>query len=171
MTTNFNNQNQPLEPFRVQSNLLQNATPPPAGGPRRDGGAGKDGGNGDNPLFGSVAWNEARWLVMPLLAGIYWIADRDPLLRPITILLLLACLIFRMERRARQIAAVPLALAGLKLAYQMTPAAANFPGTQILMTEQAKAALVGLPWIPMFLAVCIFYLPQKATVTGSICRP
>jgi len=27
-----------------------------------------------------------------------------------------------------------------------------------------------LPWVPMFLAVCIFYLPQNATVTGTIVR-
>ncbi len=49
---------------------------------------------------------------------IYWLAERDPILRPMTILVLLACLSFRMEERAREIAGVPLTLAAIKLAYR-----------------------------------------------------
>ena len=85
-------------------------------------------------------------------------------------LMLLACLLFRLQGRAREIAGVPLTLAAIKLAYQMTPDATTLPGTQVLLTEQFKAAMTGLPWVPMFLAICIFYLPQTATVTGTIVR-
>jgi hypothetical protein len=28
--------------------------------------------------------------------------------------------------------------------------------------------LLGIPWVPLFIAICIFYLPEKATVTGKI---
>ena len=165
-----NNQtNQPFEPFHVQSNLLQNAAQPAGAGRQGTGGPGKTA-NGGNSSFGNFDWNEARWLVMLLFGVIYWLAERDPILRPMTILVLLACLLFRMEGRAREIAGVPLTLAAIKLAYQMTPTATDMPGTHIMLTEPMKAALTGLPWVPMFLAICIFYLPQKATVTGTICR-
>jgi hypothetical protein len=30
--------------------------------------------------------------------------------------------------------------------------------------------MTGLPWVPMFLAICIFYLPRTANVTGTILR-
>jgi hypothetical protein len=166
-----NNQtNQPFEPFQVQSKLFQSPAQSAGSGRQGTGGPGKTAGNGGNSLFGNLDWNEARWLVMLVFALIYWVTERDPLLRPMTILVLLACLLFRMEGRAREIAGVPLTLAGIKLAYQMIPNATDLPGTHIMLTEQMKAALTGLPWVPMFLAICIFYLPQKATVTGTIVR-
>jgi hypothetical protein len=162
--------NQPFEAFHVQLNLLQNAGPPTGAGKQGTGGPGKTAGGGTNTPFGNFDWREARWLVMVLFGVIYWLTERDPLLRPITILVLLACLLFRLEGRAREIAGVPLTLAAIKLAYQMTPNATLLPGTQVLLSEQFKAAMTGLPWVPMFLAICIFYLPQKATVTGTIVR-
>jgi hypothetical protein len=75
-----------------------------------------------------------------------------------------------MEPRARQLAGVPLTLAAVKLAFQMTPNAIFEPGALGLLPEQSKAYFDGMPWVPMFLAICIFHLPQKATVTGTIVR-
>ena len=166
MTNNYNNQ--PLEAFHVQSSLLQNSPRPAAG--KGNGGAGNTGGSPGNSLERFPWWNETRWLFMALFGLIYWLTERDAILRPMTILVLLACLLFRMEGRAREIAGVPLTLAAIKLAYQMTPKAIDLPGTHIMLTEPMKAALTGLPWVPMFLAICIFYLPQNATVTGTIVR-
>jgi hypothetical protein len=166
-----NNQtNQPFEPFHVQSNLLQNAAQ--SGGSPRQGSSdpATTAGGGSNTPFANFDGREARWLVMVPFAAIYWITQGDPRLRPMTILVLLACLLFRLEGRAREIAAVPLTLAAIKLACQMTPHATTLPGTQVLLPEQFKAAMTGLPWVPMFLAICIFYLPRKATVTGAIVR-
>jgi hypothetical protein len=163
-----NQTNQPFEPFQVKSNLFQGADQTAESG-RRGNGPGNVGG-GTNTPFGSFDWNEARWLMMVLFGAIYWLTERDALLRPFTILVLLACLLFRLDRRARQIAGVPLTLAAVKLAYQMTPSATMLPGTQVLLSQQLKAAMTGLPWVPMFLAICIFYLPQAATVTGTIVR-
>lgn len=167
MTNNQNNQ--PFEPFRVQSPLLQDRgrTAAPQQG---SGGPGAPSGPGGDTPFGRFHWNEARWLVMILFAVLYWGAEHDRLLQPLTLLVLLACLLFRMDARSRNIAGVPLALAALKLVYQMNPGAMVMPGTQILLPENVKTAMTGLPWVPMFLAICIFYLPQTATVTGIIAR-
>lgn len=166
-----NNQtNQPFEPFRVQSPLLQNSGQAAEPGRQESGHPGAPGGPGRDTRFGRFHWNEARWLVMILFAVMYWAAARDRLLQPLTLLVLLACLLFKLDPRSRSIAAVPLTLAALKLVCQMNPGATVMPGTQILLPENAKAAMTGLPWVPMFLAICIFYLPQKATVTGMIAR-
>jgi hypothetical protein len=166
-----NNQtNQPFEPFRVQSNLLQGPAQAVGAGNRGTDGPGKTAAGGTNVPFGNFDWNDARWLAMVPFGVIYWITENDVLLRPMTILVLLACLLFRLERRAREIAGVPLTLAAIKLAYQMSPRATILSGTQALLSEQFKAAMTGLPWVPMFLAACIFYLPQKGTVTGTIVR-
>jgi hypothetical protein len=162
--------NQPFEPFQVQSPLLQSSAPATAPGRQGSAGTGTPTGSGWDTPFGRFDWNEARWLVMLLFGVIYWAAERDPLLRPLTLLVLLACLLFRMESRARNIAGVPLTLAALKLVNEMNPAAVVLPGTQFLLPENLKASMTGLPWVPMFLAICIFYLPQKATVTGMIVR-
>jgi hypothetical protein len=160
--------NQTNQPFQVKSNLLRGADQ--TAGPGRPGkGPGKTEG-GRNTPFGNFDWNEARWLVLVPFGAVYWLTERDALLRPLTILVLLASLLFRLEGRARQIAGVPLALAAIKLAYQMTPNAIMLPGTQVLLSQQLKAAMTGLPWVPMFLAICIFYLPQTATATGTIVR-
>lgn len=161
---------QPLEAFRVQSPLLQNAAPAAAHGKQGSAGTDNPTGAGWDTPFGKIDWNEARWLVMPVFALIYWAAQRDAQLRPITLLVLLACLLLKMDSRARQIAGVPLTLAAIKLVYQLAPAPVVLPGTQFLMPENLKTAMTGLPWVPMFLAICIFYLPQRATVTGMVAR-
>jgi hypothetical protein len=160
-----NNQtSQPFEPFRVQSPLLQNAAPSSAAGGQGSGGAG-----GATP-FGRFDWNQARWLVMILFAVIYWAAESDPLLRPLTLLVLLACLLLKLDRRFRNIAGVPLALASLRLIQQMAARAGALPGAQFPLADNVKNSLAGLPWVPMFLAVCIFYMPPKASVTAMILR-
>jgi hypothetical protein len=177
MTNNPTNQSnpkdqgqQPFEAFRVQSPLLQNTAPAAAPDKQGSGDPGNPTGTGWSTAFGKFDWNGARWLVMPLFAGIYWATQEDPQLRPISLLVLLACLLLKMDSRARQVAGVPLTLAALKLVYQMAPAATVLPGTQFLLSENLKMAMTGLPWVPMFLAICIFYLPQRASVTGLVAR-
>jgi hypothetical protein len=176
MTNNPTNPNNPqnqaretFEAFRVQSPLLTNATQSAAHG-KQGSGQGNPAGTEWNTPFGKFDWNEVRWLFMPVFAGIYWATQKDAQLRPLTLLVLLGCLLLKMETRARQIAGVPLSLAAIKLVYQMAPSATVLPGTQFLLPENLKTAMTGLPWVPMFLAICIFYLPQGATVTGMIAR-
>jgi hypothetical protein len=165
-----NQTDQPFEPFRVQSPLLQNSGQTGAPGRQGSDGPGAPGGPGGDTPFAGFHWNEARWLAMILFALIYWAAVRDRLLQPLTLLVLLGCLLLKMDARSRNIAGVPLALSALKLIERMSPGATWMPGTQILLPENVKGAMTGLPWVPMFLAICIFYSPQKAAVTGMIAR-
>jgi len=158
--------NQPFEPFHVQSNLLKNAQG--SGEPKGTGGAGQPKGFADYNPFGN--WNaaEARWLAMPLFGLIYYVAQQFPDFRPLTIFVMLACLLFRMEFRDRELAGVPLTVAAIRLAYQMTSSAATLIGSPGIMSAQSKASMLGVPQVPMFFAICIFYLPRRATATGKI---
>jgi hypothetical protein len=166
-----NPSNQPFEPFHVQSNLLKNTT---QSGPQQPGG-GADGPNSfwTRKLFGSWDMSVVRWLALPLFALVYCATQQLPDLRPATIFVLLVCLLSRMEKRDRALAGVPLTLAAFRLVYQMTVVAQPSvfqPGVstpQVFPTQTAESWL-GMPWVPLFLAICIFYLPLKATVTGKI---
>jgi hypothetical protein len=160
--------NHPFEPFHVQSNLLKSTAPQGGDEPKGAGEAGQPKGFADYNPFGN--WNvaEARWLAMPLFGLIYYVAQQYPDFRPLTVFVMLACLLFRMETRNRELAGVPLTLAAMRLAYQMTSSAATLIGSPGIMSPQTKASMLGVPWVPMFFAICIFYLPRKATATGKI---
>ncbi len=164
-----NPSNQPFEPFQVQSALFKSGAP---GGSERQGTAqaGKPDpepawykkplGNWDTGVVGLVA--------LLLFAATFVVTQQQPELRPATIFVLLACLLFRMEPGDRRLAGAPLTLAAFRLVYQMTLTAEPILGGPQMLPSQLKESLLGIPWVPLFLAVCIFYLPQKATVTGKI---
>jgi hypothetical protein len=160
--------NHPFEAFHVQSSLLKSATPQGGNAAKATSGAGQSKRFGDYNPFGN--WNaaESRWLAMPLFGLIYFIAEQLPEFRPLTIFVMLACLLLRMETRDRELAGIPLTLAAMRLAYQMTSGSAALVGSPGIMPAQMKASMLGMPWVPMFFAVCIFYLPRKATATGKI---
>jgi hypothetical protein len=160
--------NHPFEPFHVQSTLLKSATPQGGSESKGNSGAGQPKGFADYNPFGN--WNaaETRWLAMPMFGLIYYVAQQLADFRPLTIFVMLACILFRMEARERQLCGVPLTLAAMRLAYQMSTSAAMLIGGPGIMPAQAKAAMIGVPWVPMFFAICIFYLPRRATVTGKI---
>ena len=78
----------------------------------------------------------------------------DPL-SCLSVLALLPCILCRLDERKRKIGQAPLTFATLML-------------TQKMFT-QAGGALRGFggqlaaPWIPLFLAVCLFYMPEGAS--------
>ncbi len=165
MTNNASNQ--PFEPFQVQSNLLKSAT---QSDPERQGTgeAGKSKSAWYNKPLGSSDASAVGWLALPLFAAVYAITEQQPDLRPVTIFVLLACLLLRMDARDRHLAGVPLTLAGFRLVYQMALGSRPILGSPEILAPQTKDSLLGMPWLPLFLAICIFYLPRKATVTGKI---
>jgi hypothetical protein len=160
--------NHPFEPFHVQSTLLKSATPQGGSESQGTSGAGQPKGFAEYNPFGN--WNsaETRLLAMLVFGVIYYVAQQFPDFRPLTIFVMLACILLRMEASDRQLAGVPLTLAAMRLTYQMTTSAATLIGAPGIMSPQTKAAMIGVPWVPMFFAICVFYLPRKATATGKI---
>jgi len=144
--------NEPMQPFRVQSDLLKpNQTV----------------GSEQPPQKSGWRWaDEAKWLAIPAFAVIYVAAQQRLEFRPATMIVLLACVLFRMEKRHRQLASVVLTMAAIRLAYQMASHSCSPSG--VAGPPQFPDTFVAMPWLPMFFAACVFYLPRFASVTGKI---
>ncbi len=69
--------------------------------------------------FGELSDPIARCIAAPLLLFIFVFSRSEPLVAPLTLLVLLGCLFVRLDSHPRQIAAVPLTLATIKLSFQM----------------------------------------------------
>jgi hypothetical protein len=107
-----------------------------------------------------------RWVAAPLLGFIYVYSQRIPGLAPLTLLVLLGCLFGRLENHPRQIVVVPLTLATIRLAFQMSSYfTLDRPGTG----SHGVAALdFGLSWLPMFFSICLVYISKRESVTFKL---
>lgn len=90
-------------------------------------------------------------------ALIYALMQYYDALSCLSVLALLPCILWRLDERKRKIGQAPLTFATLML-------------TQKMFTTQAGGTLRGMfgdqlaaPWIPLFLAVCLFYMPEGAS--------
>ena len=164
--------NQPFQPFQVQSSLLKDA--PKAGNSGPQGPAGSrtpGGGSGDgDPSSSDPSRGYFGWLAALVFVAIYAVSQRYPQLAPLTIAVLIACVLFRLGPRERQFAAVPVAVAGIRLGLQL----ANSPiwglgrTASIVNPNVVRPADFGLVWLPLFFSVCLFYMPKRISVTSKI---
>jgi hypothetical protein len=108
----------------------------------------------------------ARWVATPLLGFIFVYTHRVPLVgSPFAIVVLLGCLLARMDHHPRQIAGVPLTLAAIKLTFEMG-SRAEFSGPHGMPADFAMDP--GLVWLPMFFAICLVFMPRRDSVTFKI---
>jgi len=108
----------------------------------------------------------ARSFALPLFAFIFFFTQRLPLVSPLLIVVLLGCLISRMEGRMRQVAAVPLSLAAVKLAFAMM----SYCNEErvVNQTLQTGSWQPGLYWLPIFFSVCLAFIRDKETATFKL---
>jgi len=103
-----------------------------------------------------------RLLAIPLFAVIGLFTPTMSTMAPVLVLILLGCLIARLDNRQRQIAAIPITLAAVKLGFQM----ASSPR---LMTASVNPSPnwpgAGIPWLVLFFSICLFFLRDKDSVT------
>jgi hypothetical protein len=109
----------------------------------------------------------ARCVAAPLLFFIFIFRYRDPLIvAPLALLVLAGCLFLRLENPARQIAAVPLSLAALKLSFQMMSLMNS--STQNALSLRNFSTGPGFIWLPIFFSVCLAFIPRRDSVTFKI---
>lgn len=83
-------------------------------------------------------------------------------------LILLVCLLYRMNSRERQVASVPLAFAAARLGLSFST---FFMGAWVSPARPASnnpALIGGLHWMPLLFAVYLFYSPWKSPHTSRV---
>jgi type IV secretory pathway VirB3-like protein len=107
----------------------------------------------------------ARCIAAPLLFFILVFCNREPLIAPLTFLVLLGCLFIRLDNHPRQIAGVPLTLAAIKLSFQMV-SFLDSPSPSALSLRGFSDP--GFVWLPMFFSICLVLIPRRDSVTYRI---
>jgi hypothetical protein len=150
---------QPITPFHVQAVLLQSPPEQPA--------QSKNGGTGGSSTGGQVFGNGFGWFhlaALPLFAGLYWLVQKNPTFCTLTIFVLLACVMFRLDPSRRRLALAPITFAAIMLASRM--------GQYLLKPLPAVGKIVlpsdlGLTWLPLFFAISLFYMPSRPSYSGN----
>jgi hypothetical protein len=128
-------------------------------------------GNGENDWSGNFESPLVRLFVALLFTAIFTVAWKRPEFGPVTILVLAGCLLHRLERWQRKLAAAPLILAAIRLCLLLPAYVADWSGgVNIFNTTPSRmpGGDSGIPWLPAFLSVCLFYLPKKDSITLKI---
>jgi hypothetical protein len=121
--------------------------------------------------------SRTRILIAPLFGLIFALCKELPALAPLNILILTVCLVLRFNTRQRQIAAVPLALGGLKLAWDSAVYFARWMSPDsgsAGISHLSQSVEAGAPWLPIFFSICLVYMPTtntktfKSVITGSL---
>ena len=117
--------------------------------------------------FGELTDPVARCIAAPLLffIFIFMFSNRNPLVAPLALLVLLGCLFVRLDTHPRQIAAVPLTLAGIKLAFQMAEYL-NSSAPNALSLRGFSGP--GFIWLPMFFSACLVFISRRDSVTFKV---
>ena len=161
--------NAPNEPNGPRMNGTTQQTPRGVYNPITVGGNGKQ----EEP-----SWFEAglespivRPLLMGLFAVIFGIAWLRPEFSPLTIIVLVGCLLYRLEPWQRKIATAPLLLAAIRFylflpsySAEVAPHINPFTGK----ADSTPGGPYGVPWMLAFLSVCLFFLPRKHSTTLKI---
>lgn len=162
---------EPIEPFYVPAKVLKRAageegTPAPARA------SGDSGTTGSNPPFDHFDSPLAKVAVGLLFAAVFALVESNPAFTWAGVLLLLLTTLYRLDARQRKIAAAPVAFASILLACQMAEACARLAAvpavTQVYQRPPAGMSNLVAPWLPLFFAVCLFYMPRFETCTGKV---
>jgi hypothetical protein len=108
----------------------------------------------------------ARCFAIPLLFMILSYTLRTPIVAPLILLVLLGCVLVRLENHPRHIAAVPLTLSSIKLAFLMESSLEFGSLTHIKPGNTTWDP--GFVWLPLFFSTCLILIPKRDSVTFKI---
>jgi hypothetical protein len=123
-----------------------------------------------DPFFTGLDKPFARNLGAILFIVIFFLANRSPAVAPVLLVILLACLLYRMSERERAIAAVPLTLSSVLLASELAGPLGFWGHFMSYLPRQVALsnAETGLSWLPLFFSACLFFTPSKRTHTSRV---
>jgi hypothetical protein len=156
---------------------------PQAGGLRGPGGSGPRGpqlppdDNGSFEFPEGLIGRVIQWTVGIGFLVLYTASERYPEVASLSIVALIGCFLLRLNRRERQIAAAPLVVSGVRLALRMATTLFRLPLLRAATTYSVNPAYpasqfrpqdYGITWVPLFLAICLFFMPKRTSVTMKI---
>jgi hypothetical protein len=104
-----------------------------------------------------------RWAAI-LFAAIFFLGRHLYFMAPLMVVVLLACVLYRLNTRERAIAAVPATFAAIRLGTllgeDLTLNAASNHSTIVHLQSS------GVMWLPLFLAACLFFTPWRFSLTS-----
>jgi len=123
----------------------------------------------NDPFFRSLDNPAGRIVVGALFVMIFLLSSRPEVATPLVLLVLLACLFYRMTARQRAIAAAPLTFSAVRLAAEF----AGPLGIWRYATPMAPGALgrafeASPAWVPLFLAVHLFFSPTRLSKSHRV---
>lgn len=107
-----------------------------------------------------------RWIAAPFFGFICFYTQRMPFLAPLMILILLSCLLARLEEHPRKIAAVPLTLSAIKLSFAMANETAYAFWIPSGATQRSNDGC--FYWLPIFFSICLIFIPRRDSATFKI---
>jgi hypothetical protein len=123
-----------------------------------------------DPFFTGLDKPFARNLGAILFIVIFFLVNRSPAVAPLLLVILLACLLYRMSERQRAIAAVPLTLSSVLLASELAGPLGFWGHFMSYLPRQVAVsnAETGLSWLPLFFSAYLFFTPSKRTHTSRV---
>jgi hypothetical protein len=120
-------------------------------------------------LVGPLDTNTARSFAAILFVVIFVFSQRVLELSPLIIVVLLGGLLYRMNKRERLIAGAPLTFAAVRLALLLAERYSPWDTSSYSAPPSMfHANDIGVPWMPLFLSVCLFYMPVRDTYTSKL---
>lgn len=122
-----------------------------------------------SPLFAGLETSSARTLGGVLFLVIFALSRNLLQLSALLLVVLLGCLLYRMDTRERQIAAIPLTFSAIRLGFQMSEHLSLWqPGPSADAVVVSHAFDSGIHWLPLFFCAYLFYSPWKQSYTSRL---
>jgi hypothetical protein len=122
-----------------------------------------------DPFFANLDSPASRGIAAALFLFIFSLSGDSTVAAPLLMLVLLACLLFRMTPRQRALTAAPLTFSAVRLATQL---AGPLGIWRDVMPASSAAAVahwnIGAVWLPLFLATYLFFTSAIDTHTGRV---
>jgi hypothetical protein len=125
----------------------------------------------DSPFFAGLETSSARALGGILFFVIFVVSRNVLPVSAIVLVVLLACLLYRMDKRERQIAAIPLTFSAVRLGFQISEQLSLWRpryGSPADALAASRAFESGIHWLPLFFCAYLFYSPWKQSYTSRL---
>jgi hypothetical protein len=121
-----------------------------------------------SPLFEGLETTSSRTVAGILFAAIFMLSNNLLEFSGLLMLVLLVCVLYRMDSRERQIAAIPLAFSTIRMSVCLGAHLQKTLASPAGISSDNLASSGGLQWMPLLFAAYLFYSPWKNSQTSRI---